>query len=308
MNFEKPRYRWNNQKGMFTIMTTDVSKTEAGGIPDWMRKASTGASFGNIDASDLKPPRLMVLAGQSPAVMDGTPGATPGNFWISILNLNLGQAVTGTPILLRKTYQLWAPKAPGTDQKGPLASASDGIHWDVPNQTFEVRFPGNPRPYKWHIKKTVFENRMHKFGSSMDDDPKSKPAATLTYDVLWLIDLPNGQKQLCVFTNARTGVTPTQNFISTTRAIGVDQFYQRYRIVVQRKTGPTGDPYFTYEYQYVGNVQTEDDGKFTRALWEQYAKSGFVTDFDAEADDIRTEQRTEGGPRDHTDEAEDIPF
>ena len=273
-----------------------------------MRKASTGASFGNIDASDLKPPRLMVLAGQSPAVMDGTPGATPGNFWISILNLNLGQAVTGTPILLRKTYQLWAPKAPGTDQKGPLASASDGIHWDVPNQTFEVRFPGNPRPYKWHIKKTVFENRMHKFGSSMDDDPKSKPAATLTYDVLWLIDLPNGQKQLCVFTNARTGVTPTQNFISTTRAIGVDQFYQRYRIVVQRKTGPTGDPYFTYEYQYVGNVQTEDDGKFTRALWEQYAKSGFVTDFDAEADDIRTEQRTEGGPRDHTDEAEDIPF
>lgn len=308
MNFEKPRYRWNNQKGMFTIMTTDVSKTEAGGIPDWMRKASTGASFGNIDASDLKPPRLMVLAGQSPAVMDGTPGATPGNFWISILNLNLGQAVTGTPILLRKTYQLWAPKAPGTDQKGPLASASDGIHWDVPNQTFEVRFPGNPRPYKWHIKKTVFENRMHKFGSSMDDDPKSKPAATLTYDVLWLIDLPNGQKQLCVFTNARTGVTPTQNFISTTRAIGVDQFYQRYRIVVQRKTGPTGDPYFTYEYQYVGNVQSEDDGKFTRALWEQYAKSGFVTDFDAEADDIRTEQRTEGGPRDHTDEAEDIPF
>lgn len=308
MNFEKPRYRWNDQKGMFTIMTTDVSKTEAGGIPDWMRKASTGASFGNIDASDLKPPRLMVLAGQSPAVMDGTPGATPGNFWISILNLNLGQAVTGTPILLRKTYQLWAPKAPGTDQKGPLASASDGIHWDVPNQTFEVRFPGNPRPYKWHIKKTVFENRMHKFGSSMDDDPKSKPAATLTYDVLWLIDLPNGQKQLCVFTNARTGVTPTQNFISTTRAIGVDQFYQRYRIVVQRKTGPTGDPYFTYEYQYVGNVQSEDDGKFTRALWEQYAKSGFVTDFDAEADDIRTEQRTEGGPRDHTDEAEDIPF
>ena len=308
MNFEKPRYRWNNQKGMFTIMTTDVSKTEDGGIPLWMRKASTGASFGNIDASDLKPPRLMVLAGQSPAVMDGTPGATPGNFWISILNLNLGQAVTGTPILLRKTYQLWAPKAPGTDQKGPLASASDGIHWDVPNQTFEVRFPGNPRPYKWHIKKTVFENRMHKFGSSMDDDPKSKPAATLTYDVLWLIDLPNGQKQLCVFTNARTGVTPTQNFISTTRAIGVDQFYQRYRIVVQRKTGPTGDPYFTYEYQYVGNVQSEDDGKFTRALWEQYAKSGFVTDFDAEADDIRTEQRTEGGPRDHTDEAEDIPF
>ena len=292
-------------------MTTEVVKPDSGIVPEWMRKASTGASFGNIDASDLKPPRLMVLAGQSPAVMNGTPGATPGNFWISILNLNLGQQVTGTPILLRKTYQLWAPKAPGSDQKGPLASASDGIHWDQPNQTFEVKFPGNPKVYKWHVKKTVFENKMHKFGSSQDDDPSSKPAATLTYDVLWLIDLPNGQKQLCVFTNARTGVTPTQNFISTTRAVGVDQYFQRYRIVVQRKTGPTGDPYFTYEYQYVGNLQDEEEGKFTRALYDQYAKSGFVTDFEGEADDINTERRTEGSKRDFADKMEDgeeIPF
>jgi hypothetical protein len=309
MNFEKPRYRL--KEGMYRIMTTDVTKPESSSVPDWMRRASTGASIGNIDASDLKPPRLMVLAGQSPAVMNGTPGANPGNFWVSILNLNLGQQVTGTPILLRKTYQLWAPKAPGSDQKGPLASASDGIHWDIPNQTFDIKFPGNPRPYKWHIKKTVFENRMHKFGSSMDDDPSSKPAATLTYDVLWLIDLPNGGKQLCVFTNARTGVTPTQNFISTTRAIGVDQYFQRYRIVVQRKTGPTGDPYFTYEYQYIGNLQTEEEGKFTRSLYDQYSKSGFITDFEGEADDINTERRTEGGPRDFTQQQEtedDIPF
>src|SRR5580698_7735856 len=101
MNFEKPRYRIRD--GVYRIMATEITEKESGGVPDWMRKASTGASFGNIDASDLKPPRLMVLAGQSPAVMDGTPGATPGNFWISILNLNLGPAVTGTPILLRKT-------------------------------------------------------------------------------------------------------------------------------------------------------------------------------------------------------------
>jgi hypothetical protein len=311
MNFEKPRYRWNGEKGTYVIMATEITEKESGGIPAWMREASTGSTFGNIDASDLKPPRLMVLAGQSPAVMDGTPGATPGNFWISILNLNLGPAVTGTPILLRKTYQLWAPKVPGSEQKGPLASASDGINWDVPNQTFEVKFIGNPKVYKWHIKRTVFENRMDKFGSSQDDDPKSKPAATLTYDVLWLIDLPNGQKQLCVFTNARTGVIPTQNFISTTRAIGVDQYFQRYRIVVQRKSGPTGDPYFTYEYQYIGNVKTEEEGKFNKGLWQQYIKSGFITDFADEANDIRTERNTQGGPKDFAaakDDDEEIPF
>jgi hypothetical protein len=311
VNFEKPRYRWDHSKGMF-IVTNDITKTESGGVPAWMRKASTGASFGNIDASDLKPPRLKVLAGQSPEVMDGTPGAVPGNFWVTILNLNLGTSVTGTPIFLRKSYQLWAPRGVGgpAEQKGPLATASDGIHWDVPNQVFEVRFPGNPRVYKWHIKSTVFENKMHKFGSSQDDNPSSKPAATLTYDVLWLIDLPNRRKQLCVFTNTRTGIAPTQNFISTTRAMGVDQFYQRYRIVVQRKQGPTGDPYFTYEYQFIDTLQDEQEGVETRALYDQYRKTGFVTDMEEEAADIRTERHTEGTRRDVPEPADsdDIQF
>lgn len=289
-------------------MANDLTKPETGAVPEWMRKASTGASFGNLDSSDLKPPRLKVLAGQSPEVTDGLPGAVPGNFWMTILSLNLGKEVTGTPILLRKSYQLWAPRGGGGEAKGPLATASDGIHWDIPNQVFEVNFPGNPRTYRWHIKNTVFENRMHKFGSSQDDNPGSKPAATLTYDVLWLIDLSDGRKQLCVFTNSRTGIGPTQNFISATKAMGIDQFYQRYRIIIQRKTGPTGDPYFTYDYLYIGNVGSEEEGKAARALWEQYSKSGFVTDFEGEADEIRTERRTEGTKRDVRDDMEDIPF
>jgi hypothetical protein len=293
-------------------MSTELTKPDAASVPDWARRASTGASIGNIDASDLKPPRLKVLAGQSPEVTNGTPNANPGNFWLTILNQNLGKEVIVTPIILRKSYQLWAPKMPGSEQKGPLATASDGIHWDQPDQVFEVRFPGNPKPYKWHVKKTVMENNLHRFGSSQDDNPKSKPAATLTYDILFVVDLPNGQKQLCVFTAARTGVGPTQNFISTTKAMGVDQFYQRYRIVVQKKTGPTGDPYFSYEYQFVGAIQDEKEGEANRALYDQYRKTGFVVDMQEEAEDIHTERRTEGTRRDyepsHDDDREDIPF
>ena len=125
------------------------------------------------------------------------------------------------------------PKMPGNEQKGPLATASDGIHWDVQNQVFQVKFPqamGGGMEV-WETKKTVFENGMGKFGSSRPGDPKSKPAATLTYDMLWVVDMPDGSKQLCVFTAARTGATPTQNFISTVKAKGVDKFYQRYQIV-----------------------------------------------------------------------------
>jgi hypothetical protein len=286
-------------------MTNDLTKTDAAGVPDWMRKASTGASLGNIDSSDLKPPRLKVLAGQSPEIMDGVPGAMVGQLWMTVLNQNLGQSATGTPILLRKSYQVWAPRNPGVEQKGPLATASDGVHWDVPDQTFEVKFPGNPRAYTWRIGKLVTDFGASKWGSQMDDNPKSKPVATLTYDMLWRIDLPNGQKQLCVFTSSRTGITPVQTFISTLKAMGVDHFFQRYRIVVQRRTGPTGDPYFSYEFQYLGNIEDQTDGEALQALYDQYRKSGFIADLDDETTDVKPAQSSQdqGSP-----DVDEIPF
>jgi hypothetical protein len=306
MNFQKPHYRLRGKE--YVIMANEL--TETGGVPAWMRQKSTGVSLGNIDGSDLKPPKLKLLAGMSPEVMQGTPGAAPGNFWLTIHNLNLGQSVVITPIIVRKSYQLWAPKTPANaEQKGPLATSTDGIHWDQPNQIFEVRFPNNPRVYKWKIGKLVTDFNMHRFGSSQDDDARSKPAATLTYDILVVVELPNGKKQLAVWTSARTGVTPTQNWISTIMAMGVDQFYQRYKMVVQRKPGPSGDPYFTYEYQYIGNVQSEAEGDANKALYDQYAKSGFVVDLEAEAANIAdakgTPTKVYEAPLDDKDE---IPF
>jgi hypothetical protein len=308
MNFQKPHYRLRGKE--YVIMSNELTQNESGGVPAWMREKSKGVSLGNVDANDLKPPRLKLLAGMSPEVMQGTPGAVPGNFWLTIHNLNLGQSVVLTPVIFRKSYQLWAPKTPANaEQKGPLASASDGIHWDTPNQIFEVRFPNNPKVYKWKIGRAVTEFNMHRFGSSQDDDPKSKPAATLTYDCLVLVDLPNGSKQLAVWTSARTGVTPTQNWISTITAMGVDQYYQRYKVVVQRKPGPSGDPYFTYDYQYIGNVQSEAEGDKNRALYEQYVKSGFVVDLEAEAADLAA-SKPQSSPvyEAPMDDKDDIPF
>ena len=130
---------------------------------------------------------------------------------------------------------------------------------------------------------------------------------------MWLIDLPNGTKQLVVFTSARTGTKPTQNFISTTKAMGIDQFYQRYRIAAKKLTGPTGDPYFSYDYQFIGTLENEDEAKMMRGLYDQYAKSGFITDMADEAADIQTERRTQGGRHDYTDsrrndDETEIPF
>ena len=79
----------------------------------------------------------------------------------------------------------------------------------------------------------------------------------------------------------------------------IDQFYQRYRIVVQKKTGPTGDPYFSYDFQYAGEIANEDDAKMMRGLYDQYSKSGFVADMADEAADIDTARHTEGTRRDY---------
>jgi hypothetical protein len=151
----------------------------------------------------------------------------------------------------------------------------------------------------------VSENNLHRFGSSQDDDPKSKPAATKTYDVLWLIDLPNGKKQLCVFTAARTGAQPTENMFSTSRAMGIDYFYQRYQISQVKRQGPTGDVYFSFEYRYLGPVETAEEGAFNRRLWQQYSKSGFIVDKEDEPAPTPTSQERDRATLDDDDQ---VPF
>jgi hypothetical protein len=283
-------------------MSTDVIKTESAAVPAWMKKASTGASIGNIDASDLKPPQLKMLAGMSPEVINGTPGASPGNFWMTIHNRALGHSVTGTFILVRKTYQIWAPKGAGLpDQKGPLASSSNGLTWDVPNQTFEVRFAMNPRTYKWKIGKLVTDYDALEWGTQQPEDPRSKPIATLTYNLMWVIDMPNGGSQLCVFVVSRTGEKPTKIFLSALGTHdGVDHYFQRYRIVQRKLTGPTGDPYFSFDFEYIGNIQDHAEAERMQGYYKQYSKSGFVADFESEA-------VTEPTKTFNTDE-EEIPF
>ena len=75
-------------------MAQDIEPARPTSITEFLRKDSIGANFGNTDASDLKPPQLKLLAGQSPGSdRRDLLAAVPGNFWLTILNLNLGQSV-----------------------------------------------------------------------------------------------------------------------------------------------------------------------------------------------------------------------
>jgi hypothetical protein len=98
-----------------------------------------------------------------------------------------------------------------------------------------------------------------------------------------------------------------QNFLSALGAHGVDHYFQRYRIVQQKLTGPTGDPFFSYEFQYIGNIQDQRKGQPMKALYEQYSKSGFITDVDAEADEIR-ENKASAETYAKAGDDDEIPF
>ena len=310
MNFIKPRYRWNARKGFTQSWPTELTKSaNQTGVPDWMKRAnSTGATLGNIDSSDLKPPKLKLLAGMSPEVMDGIPGAAPGNFWMTILNQNLGQSVVITPILLRKSYHIWAPKTPANaDQRGrsqpprtvSLGSARPDLRSPLPQQSddlqMEDRQAGDGQRRQQVRLLAARGSQVEADGDADLRHPRPRRSA-------------QRQEAVAVWTSARTGVGPTQNFISTVMAMGVDQFYQSYRVVVLKKPGPSGDPYFTYDYQYIGNVQSEEEGAAARALYDQYRKSGFITDLEGEAGDIASSRPRPEPERVKDDDSDEIPF
>ena len=47
---------------------------------------------------------------------------------------------------------------------------------------------------------------------------------------------------------------------------------------MQKKRGPPAIPYFTFDFQYVGEVESMEEAKVLRNLYDSYAKSGFVAD------------------------------
>ena len=254
-------------------MANEITETQDAGVPAWMRQKSVGAQIGNLDATDLKPPEVKLLQATSPEVAE-QPGARAGEFWLTGQNLNLGPEIVGTPIILKKTFVLWNPTK-SLDFKGPLATASDGIHWDIPNQTFDVRYPNNPTVYKWKTARTVKESGLDQFGSSRPEDPRSTPAASATYQMLWAFRLPDGRPQLGVVTNSRTGIKPIKELFGMIDGKGVDLYFQRFRIQAVRISMRPGEYFFGYKYFAAGMVENETEGDQFQALHNKFKKAGF---------------------------------
>jgi len=247
-------------------MANDVTKHDSG-VPEHLAKYQK-AKIGNVDSSDRIIPRIKLIQAISPELND-FPEAKAGQFWHTIAQQNLGPTLRAVPIIIRKSFVLWAPRG---DDRGILARAMDGIHWDPADAEFTVKPKGASNQITYRTKKTVAESRLDQFGTSIPGDSNSAPAASLTYNMLWhLPDFPDLSPSVII--NTRSSVKPMQQLLSRIDSKPVPHFCQVYTIGSVQMKGAEG-PYFNFSYTGAGFAD-DDTAKLCNELYEQFGNQGW---------------------------------
>lgn len=243
-------------------------------LPSYLQGVTKSVKVGNVDATDRIIPRVKLLQAISPEVIDFPDVAKAGQFWHSVAGVSMGTSLVGIPIILKKSYVLWAPR---NDDRGILARASDGLNWDTPDMSFEVKPKGAPRPITYKLGKTVHEAvdgniPLSEFGSSIPGDPNSPPAAALTYEMLWFFpDFPELSPSIII--NTRSSIKPGKDLINKIDIRPVNHYYQKYRIGIIQEQSDEG-PFYNYRYTSDGYA-SESDSVITAEMYKFFHESNY---------------------------------
>jgi len=265
-------------------------------LPAHLQGQVKSTKIGNVDRSDMIIPRVKLLQAVSPEIEAGVEGAKAGEFWHTTAGISLGAAVRVVPVILRKTYVLWAPR---NDDRGILARATDGKRWDTPGLTFEVKPKWAPKGITYELGELVSETiGLGRFGTSNPEDPNSAPAASLNYEIMFLFP-DHEDLGAALVLNTRSAVRAGKDLISKVDMRPADHYAQEYimKSIKQKKDDQT-----FYNYQYVSNGYA-DEGIYdvAKTAFEYYnTNSGFSAS--DESDD------TDTGDRKQTQEGRDAPI
>lgn len=273
-------------------MAKQVAEAPKSSLPAHLQGGKT-RKFGNIDSSDLTIPRVKLIQAISPEVTDFDT-AKPGEFWHTIAAQSLGKTLRGIPILVRKSYVLWSPRS---DERGVLARAVDGKTWDLPGAEFTVKPKNSPHNVTYKLGKYVTDRTsdapaLSEFGSSIPGDPKSPPAAALTYQLLWFfVDYPELSPAIMI--NTRSSVSPAKALISRIDLMPVESYGQMYDI------GTTQEPfeggfYFNYKYTAAGFNQDAELYARLEAMYENFSATSWRANDESEDP---AKEGGSGGPR-----------
>lgn len=253
----------------------EVVKSTGSQVPAHLQGYAKG-KLGNIDSSDKVIPRVKLIQAISPEVHDFEGIAKAGQFWHTIAQQNMGPTLKGIPIVIRKSFVLWSPR---NDDRGILARAMDGIHWDPADAEFRVKPKGSPNEVIYKTAKTVAESKLDQFGTSIPGDANSPPAASLTYNLMWwLPDYPELSPSIVI--NTRSSVKPMQQLLTRIDSKPVAHYCQLYEIGSVQQKGAEG-PYFNFTYTGIGFAD-EAQAKLCNEMYEQFSKGGWVANDETE--------------------------
>lgn len=263
-------------------MSKEVA-TVSNDLPDYLRDhVKTDVKMGNIDQSDMIIPRVKLLQALSPEVSEYD-NAKAGSFWHTAAGEPMGDELIGIPIIVKKTYVLWAPR---NDDRGILARASDGVHWDTPGLEFTVKPKGSSHEITYRLGERVDERidgqpALSEFGSSIPGDPQSVPAASLTYQWLWLFpDFLDYSPSIIL--NTRSSAKIAQRLINTLNIRPVEHYYCQVKIGVVQERSDDG-PFYNYKYTSHGYAPKELAER-AKELYEVFSASEWGANDESEMD------------------------
>lgn len=274
-------------------MNTAVAKPNDSALPAHLQGGKK-ASFGNIDASDLIIPRIKLVQGADSELLQAYDNAKIGQFWHTLMEQNLGAKLRIIPLILNKEIVMWAPRG---DDRGVLARSTDCVNWDegYANLSFKVKHKGMSEEVEYFTDKNVAASGLTNFGTKIPGDPKSAPAASVTYKMMFCFpDFPDIGPAVVI--NTRTAAKVAKGLISKIEMRPVDHYGQ---IFVMGTTDEKGDegPYKGYSYTADGYAD-EDQYNWAKAMYEKYKALEWKTN-----DEHDSETPESGGGSKRTDDS-----
>jgi hypothetical protein len=256
----------------------EVTKAN-GGVPAHLAQYQK-QKIGNVDSTDRVIPRVKLLQAISPELTDLSDKAKAGQFWHSIAQENLGPSLKAIPIIIRKSYILWAPR---NDDRGILARAMDGIHWEPADAEFRVKPKGSPKEVVYKTAETVAKSGLDQFGTSIPGDPNSPPAASLTYNMMWYLpEFPELSPSVII--NTRSSIKPMQQLLSRIDSKPVPHFCQVYDISSVQQKGAEG-PYFNFSYSGAG-FATAEQAALCEGMYAMFSKGSWAANDETEDEPV----------------------
>tara|TARA_R110002126_G_scaffold51112_2_gene140251 strand:- start:2456 stop:3274 length:819 start_codon:yes stop_codon:yes gene_type:complete len=245
-------------------------------VPDFLKDYS---GEGTENTSDLVVvPRIKLLQALSPEVSEGDEKA--GNYWHTIAEESLGAEIRMTPLFISKSVVLWRPRKSGG---GILARADDAIHWDRPNQEFEVKLDSG-KTVTWNTGASVQASGLQQFGSSDPEDENSKPAATLNINIVsWFPDFPEYSPAIVSLSKASLPVG--KKFVSK---LGISRLpsWGRVFMMSSTKNDHASGTFHDYKFEAVGVID-QDDAAEMREMYQYFRTKGVAI---KDAEDMQNDE------------------